>query len=133
MWYGVFVFGRMSIVTSPPPNAPVPRADVHRFAHEAMAAPFEVFIAGEDREYARSFATTAFAEIDRLEGELSKFVETSDVSQINALRKGGSARVGIAAFECLQRAREAYDLTQGAFDVTVGDLMDCWQDEDHNP
>ena len=54
--------------------------DVHRFAHQAMATTFEVIIQHEDRAYARQAARAAFDEVDRLEGHLSRFLETSDVT-----------------------------------------------------
>ena len=90
---------------------------VHRFAHEAMATTFEVFVVGESTEYARQAAAAAFQELDRAEEELSRFVETSDIAQLRALRAGEAIRVGIYAFECLQTALRVQEETNGAFDV----------------
>ena len=93
---------------------------LRRFAHDAMACTFELYLVEEDAKYAWQAAEAAFAEADRLEQELSRFVPTSDVARINALSAGQVIRVGIDAFECLQQAIRLYVETGGAFDVTVG-------------
>ena len=104
-----------------------------RFAHEAMATTFEVVVAGQDGEYARQAAGEVFREIDRIEQALSRFIELSDISQINAARAGVEVRIGLRAFECLQTAARMYVETEGAFDVTIGPLMDCWRNPDKTP
>ena len=107
-------------------------AELHRFAHEAMATTFEILIASDDTvaesaEYARQAAQAAFHEIDRLEKDLSRFIESSDVSRINKLGARESVRVSIDTFECLQLAGRIHDDTGGAFDVTIGALLACWR------
>ncbi len=106
---------------------------VHRFEHDAMGTSFEVIALGGDTDYVEEAAAAAFDELDRLELELSRFMESSDVSQIAALKRGGRARVGIAAFEALKLARTVHSETDGAFDVTVGALFSCWFSEDGSP
>lgn len=64
-----------------------------------------------------------FEEIDRLEQQLSYFIPWSDISQINRLQSGEVIKVGTAAFECLEIAKEVYENTGGAFDPTVGALL----------
>lgn len=103
---------------------------MQRFSHEAMATTFEVIILHEDARYAQQAARTAFDELDRLEQELSRFIENSDISRINNLAPKGSLRVGLDAFECLQISTRIYDETNGAFDITIGTLLDCWLNED---
>lgn len=107
--------------------------DVHRFSHLAMATTFEVLIQYEDRTYAQQAAMAAFAEVDRLEGALSRYLETSDVTQINHLPAGVPLHVALDTFECLRISVEMFERTGGAFDVTVGTLVDCWRDEDKKP
>ncbi len=103
---------------------------MQRFSHEAMATTFEVIILHEDARYAQQAARAAFDELDRLEQELSRFIENSDISRINNLAPKGSLRVGLDAFECLQISTRIYDETNGAFDITIGTLLDCWLNED---
>jgi len=103
---------------------------MQRFSHEAMATTFEVIILHEDARYAQQAARAAFDELDRLEQELSRFIENSDISRINNLAPKGSLRVGLDAFECLQISTRIYDETNGAFDIVIGTLLDCWLNED---
>ena len=97
---------------------------VHRFAHEAMATVFEVRCHHPDAGYAGQAASAAFDLVDRLEQDLSRFVANSDVSRINHLPAGGSARVSPSTMECLEAAYRLYDLTGGAFDVSLGSGLD---------
>jgi thiamine biosynthesis lipoprotein len=94
--------------------------DLRRFSHEAMNTVFEVHVANADARYAAEAAQAAFALVDRLEGELSRFRPNSDIARLNHLRAGERARVGEAALECLLIARHLFDLTGGAFDVAIG-------------
>lgn len=104
--------------------------DAHCFSHNAMATVFEVIIIHRDAHYAEQAAWAAFDELDRLEQQLSRFVENSDISRINNLTSNQPLVVGLAAFECLQICDSLYDQTNGAFDITIGSLMDCWLSED---
>lgn len=103
---------------------------VHRFEHRAMATTFEVMIADEDRKFAEGAAFAAFQEIDRLERELSRFLPNSDIARINNLPAKGSVRIGLDAFQCLQLSTQYWRETKGAFDVTLGALVDCWVGKD---
>jgi thiamine biosynthesis lipoprotein len=108
-------------------------ADVHRFSHQAMATTFEVIIQCEDKTYAQQVARAAFDEVDRIEGELSRYLETSDVARINNLPALRSLPLSLDTFECLRISAEIHAQTNGAFDVTVGLLVDCWRDKDKKP
>jgi thiamine biosynthesis lipoprotein len=105
-------------------------SDAHHFSHEAMATVYELYIADQDGDYARAGAQAAFAEVDRLELEMSRFLSNSDISRLNAAEVGEIVDLGMDTFECLRRARQMYDKTGGAFDISVGALYACWLDED---
>ena len=121
------------------PQEPLVNADwsavrnIHRFPHRAMATTFEIIVQYEDKTYAQRAAKAAFDELDRIEGELSRFIETSDVSRINNLPAGHPLLIGLDTFDCLRISAEVWAGTKGAFDVTVGFLVDCWRDEQKNP
>ncbi len=108
-------------------------ADVHRFAHQAMATTFEIVVQHTDKLYAQQAAHAAFDELDRIEGELSRYAETSDVARINHLGAGEPLQLGLDTFECLKVSQRIHKQSGGAFDVTVGYLLDCWRDEDKKP
>jgi len=90
------------------------------FRHEAMATYFEVITAGHEETYARQAAGAAFRELDRLEGELSRFVESSDIARANRLGAGGAIVIGEDALECLLLAAEMAEETLRAFDPAYG-------------
>jgi thiamine biosynthesis lipoprotein len=104
--------------------------NVHRFAHQAMATTFEAILQYEDRTYAQQAARAAFDEADRIEGHLSRFLETSDVTRINHLPAGHPLQLSLDTFECLKISAEVWAETAGAFDATVGFLADCWLDKE---
>jgi thiamine biosynthesis lipoprotein len=114
---------RESVQGSPRGEAPRIEIDLRgmlRFSHEAMATVYEVHTAHADRRYAAQAAQACFDLVDRLEQELSRFLPNSDISRINHLRAGQSTRVAASTLECLVIARHMFDLTGGAFDVSIG-------------
>lgn len=98
-----------------------------RFCHKAMATLFEIIINHGNYTYAAQAVQAAFAEIDRLENELSRFIENSDISRINALRKNESIVIGIDTFECLENCSDIQKLTTGAFDISTGYLINKYK------
>jgi thiamine biosynthesis lipoprotein len=126
----------------PPQETCFVNPDVHRgaliegmkrFSHEAMATTFELLIVHEDERYAAQAAVAAFDEVDRLERELSRFLENSDVTRINNLPANQPLQLGLDTFECLKIAQRVYAETNGAFDITIGTLLKCWRNDDGSP
>jgi thiamine biosynthesis lipoprotein len=70
---------------------------------------------GIDR--ARAVAEELFDEMRRLESLLSRFLEDSEISQINRLRFGESTIISQETYRCLELALEAKQVTQGYFDI----------------
>jgi thiamine biosynthesis lipoprotein len=114
---------------SQPPAIP----GMKRFSHEAMATTFEVIIVGDDEKYARQASAAAFEEVNRLEAELSRFIENSDVARINNLPTNRPLILGLDTFECLKLSCRIYNETGGVFDVTIGPLLSCWRSVDGSP
>jgi thiamine biosynthesis lipoprotein len=111
-------------------------ARLQRFSHKAMATTFEISILDEEQEHASEACRAAFDLVDELEQQLSYFIPSSDIAQINRLSGGKPLRVGIAAFNCLAGAKAIHDETGGAFDVTAGALLTGrvpWDKDEENP
>jgi thiamine biosynthesis lipoprotein len=85
-----------------------------------MATYFEITVAGHPEAYARQAAAAAFRELDRLEGELSRFVESSDIARANRLAFGKEIAIGDDALECLLLAAGVAESTRHAFDPAYG-------------
>jgi thiamine biosynthesis lipoprotein len=111
-------------------NTPDAIPGMKRFSHQAMATTFEIFIVHEDEKYAGQAANAAFDEVDRLELELSRFAECSDITRINHLPAGQILRLGLDAFDCLKLSLQMYEQTNRTFDVTIGPLFNCWRNKD---
>ena len=65
----------------------------------------------------------AFKEIGRVENLLSKYKPDSEIAQLNKL---GRLKVSPETWFILTKAKEFWYATDGAFDITVGPLMDAW-------
>ena len=85
-----------------------------------------ILLAGDDEEHLRQAAAQAFATMERLEGMLSKFRPESDVSLVNILAADRPVEVGEDLLYLLKVAREGWRITAGAFDPTVGPLLEAW-------
>jgi thiamine biosynthesis lipoprotein len=101
-------------------DSPPSQRDIRRFSHEAMATVYEVYTVHTDEQYAAQAAQAAFDLVDRLERELSRFQPNSDITRINQLAAGAHTRVTPTTLECLVIARHMFELTGGAFDVSIG-------------
>jgi thiamine biosynthesis lipoprotein ApbE len=98
------------------------------FAHEAMATEFTIAIAGQPAEYARQAAGAAWRELDRLESELSRYVESSDIARANRLLPGEVIVIGEDAMRCLLIAAEISETTGRAFDPAYASVRAADQD-----
>jgi thiamine biosynthesis lipoprotein len=86
------------------------------FQHEAMATHWAIIVAGHPDVYARQAAAAAFNELDRLEGDLSRFIESSDIARAGRLSLDESIVIGHDALECLLIAADVSLATGRAFD-----------------
>ena len=95
-----------------------------------MATEFEIYLAGVDEGYGRQAVQAAFAEADRLENELSRFLPNSDISRINHLQPGQTIVIGVDAMALLRASFQFYLQTKGAFDISLGGWYRCWLNDD---
>jgi FAD:protein FMN transferase len=98
------------------PNHP----DLHTFSCEAMYTTFDFHLVCPDAARAADAASACFNQLESLESELSRFRHDSDISRINHLDAGESLLISDTTYACLRQAFEAYDVTGGLFDVTLG-------------
>lgn len=93
------------------------------FNHQAMNTDFQIFLQDAREEYAGKAAREAFLQVDRLEGLLSKYIDNSDVSRINAADPGREMVVDSDTYAGLTHAYHAWQITEGYYDVTVGSII----------
>ena len=80
-----------------------------------------------DESAAKIAAKAAFARVAELEGILSDYQRDSELMQLCDKAGGGPVRVSGELFEVLAYAREVAEASDGAFDVTVGPLVQLWR------
>jgi len=97
------------------------------FHHEAMATDFSITLAAPQHsaDYARQAAGACWRELDRLESELSRFVESSDIARANRLARGETITITDPTLECLLIAAEVCIATQNAFDPAYASERDA--------
>ena len=95
---------------------------------------------GNDPGTMKTAVTQAYAEMRRIAELADGFAQpgsaaydASDVCRINARAGQGPVRVDRDTLAMLLLAKKYHELSQGAFDVTVGPLMDLWGFGGKNP
>ncbi|MFA6929362.1 MAG: FAD:protein FMN transferase [Lentisphaeria bacterium] len=79
-----------------------------------------------DRRNADRIARDAIAELQNLHRILNLFDPESEVSRLNQTPPGEYFKCSEPLWQILLTAREAQQLTKGAFDITIGPLMRLW-------
>lgn len=109
---------------------PQPGPIAGTFTHAAMGTEFSFTLysrPGDDGTSAiAQIADEAFAAIDALESRLSSWIPTSQTSYLNNRAAHESVRVAPDIRDLLVYVKEVHTETQGAFDVTVGPLIEAW-------
>lgn len=106
---------------------------VHRFKHEAMKTTFAFHIVCDDAQLATDVAHTAITRIDEIENTLSRYIEGSDVWQINQMQAGETRFLSECCYDCLRLALDAYQQTGGLFDITLGQQIEHQKNDTEGP
>lgn len=95
-------------------------------SHDAMGTVFTVVAYGRDAKYLGEVANEIFEEIDRLDAQMSNYQPESEISALNRDAARRAVRVEPALFALLEDSLRYSRETDGAFDITVGPLMQAW-------
>jgi len=108
------------------PAAREARAARLSFERPMMGTSVEVILWGSDPEPSAKAVDRAYAEIKRIEEQLSVWRRESKVSEIN--RSAGEKPVQVPAelFELIRESIRISRASDGAFDITVQGLGDLW-------
>ncbi len=103
---------------------------LQRFAFEKaeMGLPFRITLFAPDEKAAKAAADAAFVRIAELNGVLSDYDDESELSRLS--RTSGSGKVVPVSddlWRVLERGQAMAVQTAGAFDVTVGPLVNLWR------
>ena len=97
-----------------------------RSALKATGTRFEIVLYGERELYLKTVAEEVFREITRIEARLSYYQETSDITDINLHAYEQSVILDPPLFHLLSLAKRLWAETEGAFDLTIAPLLECW-------
>jgi thiamine biosynthesis lipoprotein len=92
-----------------------------------MGTVVEITLIGDDEERAKKAALQAFQEIKRIEHLMSPWIESSDVSHINRAAGKRWENVSPDTIKVIKKAEEVSQISEGAFDITVGPLVQLWR------
>lgn len=123
-WAILAVLVTATLRAEPPPAAP------QRFLFEKaeMGLPFRITIYAADEAAAKAGADAAYARVAELNSVLSDYDPESELSRLS--RTSGEDRwvpVSTDLWNVLERAQALAQRTDGAFDVTVGPLVNLWR------
>ena len=98
------------------------------FVEKQMGAAFRIVLYAEEEEGARSAATAAFEEVQRLNEILSDYEAESELSQLSGTSGSGKmVPISEDLWTVLSAAQNLSKQTEGAFDVTVGPCVRLWR------
>jgi len=106
-----------------------PRNTSKRESRLAMDTIVVVQAEGESPEASNAAVAAAWQEMERCLAALDWWRPGTDISRLNDAAGGNAVAAPPALFECLTNARQVYDVSRGAFDPTVGPLVDLWRQE----
>jgi thiamine biosynthesis lipoprotein len=95
-------------------------------AHPAMGTGFTLYLYSADPATAASASQDVFDEIDRIEQLLSNYRDTSELSRINQNAAAGPVTTDPETFDFLTQSQHWSQVSDGAFDITVGRLMKAY-------
>ena len=103
------------------------RVDIDSGFRPVMGTLAHIIAVAPDSGTARKSIDAAFGQLNNIESLMSAHKDSSEVGRINRRAYKNPVKVSSAAFEVLQKSVEFSRLTGGAFDVTVGPLIDLWR------
>jgi thiamine biosynthesis lipoprotein len=103
---------------------------LQKFVYEKaeMGLPFRVSLYAPDEATAKAAADAAFARIAVLNSILSDYDPDSELSRLSrSSGQGKAVPVSTTLWKVLVRAQEFAERTDGAFDITIGPLVNVWR------
>jgi FAD:protein FMN transferase len=112
--------------TSGPPRPPGPECASHVIGGETMGTTWSVRFYAVDPAVASQARAAVERSMDRVVAQMSHYLPESDLCRFNAARAGKWVELPQPLFAVLQAALRVSSQSDGAFDATVGRLVDSW-------
>ncbi len=95
-------------------------------AQMQMGTLVSITVVARNEAVAHAAATAGFAEIRRLEELLSTWIETSELSRVNASAGIKPIHVSTETLTVVHRAMQAAEMTDGGFNIAIGPAVEAW-------
>jgi len=92
-----------------------------------MGTLFQIVCYAADLNIARLAASAAFSRIAELDDIMSDYSPASELTRLNQQSGGPSQKISADLFFVLSQAQQISRMTDGAFDVTVGPIVQVWR------
>ena len=92
-----------------------------------MGTRFKIIVYSRDESAGKSAVKAAFQRIADLDGIMSDYRSTSELMRLCQKAGGEPVQVSDDLFRVLERSQEVAQLSDGAFDVTVGPVVRLWR------
>lgn len=102
------------------------KPELHKETRLLMGTLVSVEIAADSPQVVDGIMPKIWAEAERLEVIFSRYLPDSEISRINREAARHPVTVSDEMMTVLSRAEEISRLTDGAFDITIGPIMEIW-------
>ena len=103
-----------------------PNRGEHKFTGVVMASDYHLTLTGKLPCDPATAHEAVFQKLTRIDALMSTYKEDSDVSKLNLAPPGEWVPLSPETFQILQAARIVGEKTEGAYDLTVGPLVNLW-------
>jgi thiamine biosynthesis lipoprotein len=100
---------------------------VHKKKLSMLGSPFEITVIAKDSVEGNYFANLAVAEVKRIENQISDWIPTTQISEINKNAGIKPIQVDDEVFALVERAIKISKLTNGAFDISYASMDKIWK------
>jgi len=100
---------------------------VHKRKLSMLGSPFEVTVVAKDTIKANEYIDLAVAEVKRIENQISDWIPSTPISQVNKNAGIQPVKVDDEVFQLVQRAIKISELTSGAFDISYASMDKIWK------
>ncbi|TMQ12200.1 MAG: FAD:protein FMN transferase [Deltaproteobacteria bacterium] len=113
-----------------PASTPARQPSTVQYTDHAMGTNVTVWLWTADDRGAAQAAEAVFAEMKRLDKEMTTWDPKSEVSQINAAAGGKPVTVSDETYAVIDRAIDVSRRSKGLFDITIGAFKGVWKFDD---
>ncbi|HLE40006.1 MAG TPA: FAD:protein FMN transferase, partial [Nitrospirota bacterium] len=92
-----------------------------------MGTQVSITVVAKTEQEGEAAIDAAMAEVRRFDRMMSLYKDDSEITRVNLAAGKGPVEVSPEMIEMVEAARKISELTDGAFDVTVGPLVVLWQ------